>query len=362
MLARGMNLALLSAAYWGLLKFFDDDDEYDNMRDDVKADNWLLPITKGAWLKIPIPFEVGLAYKWLPEQIAKYVFEKDYKASDVGADAWRQVRNTLAVGPPQLIAPWWDAIRNKNAYRGDEIVDFYSAQRDPLQQKSAYTSDTAILLAEMANKIPGLRGLEEILGVNVMTSPDKLDYITDNIFGAVGGYGKLITDRVARSGWLPGVERKVVAGTAVDFDWASFVGGEGLANVPVMGDLLIDPKQGGGYQEDFYNLMRELDQVVATLNSIEERDPYEAARYKQENLALLGWEDRLRGIDNRMDIWRDERDKLHRRTDMSVSDQRQRWNTMLEARKRLLRNTRNIIVSIKDQPGVLDKLRRRKKI
>lgn len=361
-LARGMNLALLSVAYWGLLKFFDDDDEYDNMRDDVKADNWLLPITKGAWLKIPIPFEVGLAYKWLPEQIAKYVFEKDYGASDVGADAWRQVRNTLAVGPPQLIAPWWDAIRNKNAYRGDEIVDFYSAQRDPLQQKSAYTSDTAILLAEMANKIPGLRGLEEILGVNVMTSPDKLDYITDNIFGAVGGYGKLITDRVARSGWLPGVERKVVAGTAVDFDWASFVGGEGLANVPVMGDLLIDPKQGGGYQEDFYNLMRELDRVVATLNSIKERDPHEAARYKQENLALLGWEDRLRGIDHRMGIWREERDKLHRRTDMPVSVQRERWNTMLGVRKRLLQNTRNIIVSIKDQPGVLDKLKRRKRV
>jgi hypothetical protein len=215
----------------------------------------------------------------------------------------------------------------------------------------------------MANKIPGLRGLEEILGVNVMTSPDKLDYISDNIFGAVGGYAKLIADRIARSGILPGVERKAVAGTNVDFDWASFIGGEGVANVPVMGDLLIDPKQGGGYQEDFYDILREMDRVVATLNSIKERDIYEGILYEQENKALLAWQDRLRGIDEYMDIWREERDRLHQRTDMTVREQRQQWDRMLKARKNLLRNTRNIIVSIqKEQPLIFDKLSRQREV
>jgi len=200
------------------------------------------------------------------------------------------------------------------------------------------------------------------LGVNVMTSPDKLDYISDNIFGAVGGYAKLMADRVARSGILPGVERKAVVGTNFDFDWASFVGGEGVANVPVLGDLLLDPRQGGGYQEDFYDILRELDRVVATLNSIKERDVYEGILYKQEHQGLLAWESRLRRMDDYMDIWRETRDKLHRRTDLSTDEARQQWERMLKSRKDLLRNTRNIIVSIKDQPGILDKLKRQREV
>ena len=108
--------------------------------------------------------------------------------------------------------------------------------------------------------------------------------------------------------------------------------------------------------------MREMDRVVATLNSIKERDVYEGILYEQENRVLLAWQDRLRGIDEYMDIWRDERDKLHQRTDMSVREQRQQWDRMLKARKNLLRNTRNIIVSIKDQPGILDKLKRQREV
>ena len=65
---RGLILSSATALlYWMMY----DDEEYQDLRDEVKADNWLLPLGDHAWLKLPIPFEVGVLFKVIPEQIMR---------------------------------------------------------------------------------------------------------------------------------------------------------------------------------------------------------------------------------------------------------------------------------------------------
>ena len=56
-----------------------DDEEYKNAREDMKNDWWLIPLGTGKdglprpGFKMPIPFEVGLFYKVIPEQILRTI-------------------------------------------------------------------------------------------------------------------------------------------------------------------------------------------------------------------------------------------------------------------------------------------------
>ena len=365
-LKRGGTLAVYSAMYYLLMRFFDEDDEYANLRDDVKADNWMLPISKKVWLSLPIPFEVGLLYKWLPENIMRYVFEHDYTGQDFAEDAWRQVGNTMAITPPFLPNLVWDAIRNNNSYTGDDIVDYYMAQREPLEQRNAMTGETAIIFAEMANKVPGLRKLEEVFGSPVLTSPQVVQYIAYAGLGTTIGYAKLITDRWLSAGApVPGFgdlrEERQVVGTRYDFDMESLVTGEGLDHFPVIGDLLKDPREEGGLAEDYYNTLRDLERVVTTLSAMRERDPQAARLYASEHRTMLRWQHRLKHMDKRLRDWGNRRDYFLEHRDYLSRDQaRSQWATLVEQRKDILSRTRQALVSIqRDDPKLLDKQRRR---
>jgi len=336
---RGLVLSVATALMYWLMS---DDEEYQDLRDEVKADNWIFPLGDHSWLKIPIPFEVGVLFKVIPEQIMRAMMEEQYDVSDVSSELTRQLRTSLSLGAPQLFAPIFGAMRNYDTYRKDYIVDpFMEAGISPNEQRNRFTSNTARTIADAVNMIPLVNNL------GFLTSPMKMEYMLRQYFGTMGGYVTTVADRIARLGIVPSVpfdpltnwsEAESIVGTSVDFDWKSLVGGPGVANVPILGDLLTDPRTRAGRQQQFYELVQELDQVVGTLNSITERDLIEGVNYADKHRELLTKKGQIRSMERQMKAWRERRDQEFDISRESITDdqKRQRYQALLDTRLGIL--------------------------
>jgi len=336
-LGRGLILTAATGALYLLMR---DDEEWQDLRDETKSDNWVLPLSDHAWLKIPIPFEIGVIFKVIPEKILEAIFEKDVGAVDVGEEAYRQLRTSLSIGGPQLFAPVVNAMRNYDTFRKDDIVDHWMEETlSPNEQRNSYTSNVARGMADLANSIPLVKNLD------FLTSPMKVEYMMRQYGGTMGGYVITVADRIARTG--PLADESVV-GTNKDFDFRSMVGGEGVANVPILGDLLTDPRGRGGRQQEFYEALEELDLVVATLRSITERDHQRGFTYAEKHAGLLENQSQLRSIGRQLKEWREDRDYLAEIPRSSMSDDRKResYKRLLEDRQYILRDIDALMESI----------------
>ena len=321
---------------------FHDDEEYQQLRDEVKADNWLLPLSDHAWLKIPIPFEIGVLFKVIPEQIAMAILEADHDMGDVGEETIRQLRTSLSMGGPQLITPLYNAARNYDAFRKDAIVDQWTALREPNEQREMYTSTVAGGLADLANSVPLINKLD------FLTSPMKVEFLMRQYLGTMGMYGVTVADRVARSGAIPGMDPQNIVGTNVDFDISSVFGGEGVANVPILGDLLVDPRTRAGAQQDFYDIMEELSEITATLGAISERDVREGVSYTQKNVDMLRQKSRLNALNRSLRQWRQRREiLLDPRRGLSKEETRKEYQKLLDIRANILHNIKDVVAESK---------------
>ena len=336
---RGLQLSVATAIMYTM---FHDDEEYQQLRDEVKADNWLLPLSDHAWLKIPIPFEVGVLFKVIPEQLTMALLEADHDMGDVGEETIRQLRTSLSFGGPQLITPLYNAMRNYDTFRKDAIVDQWTALREPNEQREMYTSTVAGGLADLANSVPLINKLD------FLTSPMKVEFLMRQYLGTMGMYAVTAADRVARSGAIPGVDPQNVVGTNVDFDFESLLGGEGIANVPLLGDLLIDPRTRAGAQQDFYDILEELSEITATLSAINERDRREGLEYRRKNIDMFRQQSRLNLLNRRLKRWRKRREiLLDPRRGLSKEETKKEYQTLLDNRAGILDDIKDIVASAK---------------
>ena len=349
MFSRGLMLSAMSGLYYF---FMHDDEEYKLQRPEVKSDNWLIPMSKGTWLKIPIPFEIGVLFKAFPEQMMKVVMEKETDWGDATKQARRHIRNSLAFGPPQLIAPIMDAMQNYDSYRGDYIVDPLTSQTiGPEHQYGRYTSNLARGVAKLTNNIPLVKHAD------FLTSPMKLEYMMRQYLGTAGAYGVLIADRVARShhaSILPWLEAENVVGTNYDFDWGTLMGKEGwreqIANVPMLGDMLIDPRQGNANVQMLYDIVREVDQFVATKGRIEERDWREGMSYMQQRAQYEAYQKEARQLERAMAQQTEIKEFVMDRLDLSNQEKRNRLQRVTEMTNRILARIADLRIRLRTQP------------
>ena len=337
-MSRGLLLTAATSALYFLMR---DDDEWQDLRDEVKADNWVLPLSDHAWLKIPIPFEIGVLFKVIPEKILEAIMEKNVGAVDVGEETMRQLRTSLSIGGPQLFTPVVNAMRNYDTFRKDAIVDHWMEETlSPNEQRNMYTSNVARGMADLANSIPLVKNLD------FLTSPMKVEYMMRQYVGTMGGYVITVADRVARTG--PLIDESVV-GTNKDFDFRSMVGGEGVVNVPILGDLLTDPRTRGGRQQEFFKAIEELDETIATLASITDRDRQKGFEYRDKHANILRHKEQLRYIQTRLRKWREQREYLGKipSGSMSTDEKRKYHQGLLENQQHILRGIDDLMLSIK---------------
>ena len=363
-ISRGMMIASMSFFYEMMMNMFDEDDKYKNMRPDQKFDNWMLPLGAKAWLKVPTPFEVGILYKVIPQLLYELGWgDENFTIGDAGRELQRQARHTLSFQAfPQTFQPLVDGMMNKNKYQGGDIVSYFDMQKDPILQRDIHTSDIAVLSSQMLNRIPGAKDLPIL---KHLTSPQKMAYIQYNYGGTMTSYVTKLTNRVFRSGVIPGIDKKAVVGTSLDFDidvtnpkklYKAFTEGEGLANLPVFGDLWQNPEMGGKWKQDLFDVQQELTSAVASINAFTEEDRIKGYKYSEQYKGIVTFQNTINSYRRQMAIFSDVIDILQKRTDLSRSEKRIRMDNIMQAQHSMLSGVPQIIKRMREVQKVYDKL------
>ncbi|MAD93955.1 MAG: hypothetical protein CML33_00470 [Rhodobacteraceae bacterium] len=284
---RGGILAGLTTLYYLLVS---DEDWYNEQDDYVREMNWLAPTESGVPIKFPIPFEVGLLYKTIPEAIL---------ASTIGNQSDRELRqtlqrglvSTLEVNPlgVQAIAPLVEASLNHNFLTGRPVVPYYVDKITTGLQGNANTT-------QMATDI----------GKVLPISPLKIDHVARGYTGTIGSYLILTADSLYRT--VTGAEDKRPARNIFEFPlWKRF----------------FASKEGTGLRSDAYDLSNDITEVTSTINSLRKAgriDELEAYIASRQN--LLDIKQPVTVLKGRLDRARQQKERI-KSSDMDENTKRQ---------------------------------------
>ena len=274
---------VITAMYYALVS---DEPEYRARRREERDDNWM--IFTGSDLpplKIPVPFEVGVLFKTLPERLMDTITGRG-SLEDLGDSSLRALTNTFGVDPLgfQAIKPLYEAyVDNQSGFTRSPIVPQYMEEGlEDFQQYRENTNQLAIAIGRAFNM-----------------SPIKLEYVLNGYGGTLGGYLLSLID-----GTLRLATGKDIIPPRID-------------QLPLL-KRVLGSEIGGGLQQDFYELRQESAKVVATLNRLKERglyDEYEA--YRKNNEGLIRTRPQVLALNRYMTKWRDRRDKVYRNETIS---------------------------------------------
>jgi hypothetical protein len=261
---RSLALFGTTAMYYALVQ---DEEEWQRADQETRDNYWII-----GNMKFPIPFELGVMFKVLPERIMAYTMGED-TGEQVRASIARQVLGTLSFNPiPQAVLPLIEASSNYSFFLQRDIVGMGKKDLAPEFQTSEGTSQIAIQLGQT-------------LGI----SPMKIDYVIRGYTGAMGTYAISTMDSIIRS-----------EDDATKATWR-------LDQIPVLKRFMISDL-GAGTVNEYYDLREKLDEVVRTSNQLERTGNIEALQeYLKDNGQVLGIKDYIRSLDKDMKSLRESR-------------------------------------------------------
>ena len=277
-LGRAGLLMFATGLYYAMVS---DKDEYRARRREEREDNWLIFTSKDSPpLKLPVPFEVGLLFKTIPERIMDVTMGGS-SLEDLKKTLVRGATTTLAVDPLgfQALKPFKEAyIDNRSGFTGSPIVPQYMEEGlEPAFQTRETTNELARVIGETFN-----------------ISPIKLEYALRGYGGTLGTYLLSVIDATLRQ----------------------FTGRDMISpridQMPVLKRFLATP-QGGGLQQEFYELRAESNKVIQTINKLKDKgliDEYLA--YRVNNEGAVRTRSQILALDRYMKKFRDRRDAIYR--------------------------------------------------
>jgi hypothetical protein len=282
---RASGMMTLTLMYYLMVS---DTDEYKAVKRELRDDNWIIPLPLGLTpMKIPIPFEVGMLFKAIPERfidMAMGQVEKDPLTSIT-----RQLKTSGAIPflEPSLgiqaVKPLVEAIANRNTFTNTNIVPYYMEKGEPAYQSRQSTNEIARLVGEAMN-----------------ISPMKIEHVLSGYTGTLGGYALSLMDVAARG----------LTGTPIM--------PPNMNDIPVIKRLFFDLDRAGGLQQQFYELRETVTGAVTTLNSLKKQQRWdEVAAFREHNKGVFQVRGQINAINRYMTNWRRRRDRLLRRTDIS---------------------------------------------
>ena len=293
-LVRGGTLMGITLMYYLMVH---DDEEYKNLKREVRDDNWIIPIPGKYHIKIPIPFEVGMLFKTIPERLFDMTLGDDAFTKKSAEDAYssitRQLETTTTIPffqPAfgfQFAKPLAEAFYNHNTFTGTDIVPYYQLKQEPGLQSRATTNEFAKQLGEFLN-----------------ISPMKIEHVMRGYTGTLGSYVLSVADTTTRA---------VTGENLLPSNFA-------LNRIPLFNRLLVNTEKAGGYQQQFYELRGEVERVVATINKLKQQERFdELSAYRSNMQGVLDVEGQVRSMERYLNNWRKRRDSLMRDKNISVS-------------------------------------------
>jgi hypothetical protein len=263
---RGFTMMALSGLYWFMVS---DDEEYKKQEQETRDNNWIIP---SIGVKIPIPFEVGVLFKVIPERVAEYLFGND-TGEDLKKSMLRAAVSTFAFNPiPQTVKPVLEAVVDYNMFTMRPILGQGMKDVEPEFQVGPSTSNFATVLAQS-------------LGL----SPIKVDHIIKGYTGTLGMYAIDTIDIVLdQFGDSPKPSKR-------------------FEQLPVIKRFASDP-EARGFVTQYYELKDAVDTTVRTMNLLEKTaQPEEYTEYLIKNQGTLAFKDYVRDTERTMTYLREMR-------------------------------------------------------
>ena len=273
---RATTLIALSAAYWMLAS---DTDDYKKANEETRDNNWIIgPV------KLPIPYEIGVLFKVIPERILGYFFGTD-TGKDVKDSAVRQIVSTLGINPvPQAILPVLENVVNYSFFTTRPVIPKGMEDVAPQFQVTASTSLAAQKIGEATGK-----------------SPIQIDNLINGYFGALGSYTALAIDSMIRTTSDP-----VKPSMRLD-------------QMPVIRRFLT-ATEAQGTVGAFYDLKEVVDEVTRTSNLLQNSGRYDQyAAYMKENGKLIEVKPLVQHIDKYMTALRERERQIMSLTEKDIS-------------------------------------------
>ena len=266
---RGMTMASLSVLYWMMVH---DDEDYKSQEQETRDNYWFVP---GLGIKIPIPFEIGVLFKVVPERIAELAWGED-TSKDFRDSMTRNLINTFRINPiPQAVLPLYETIVDKSLYTGRAIVSRGMENIAPEYQIGPNTSR----IAEVAGKAVGY-------------SPMKIDHL---IRGYTGTLGQYMADLI---------------GAAYEVSADNPKPSKRIEQLPIIRRFATDPEARGKLTA-FYELKNAVDEAVRTSNMLEKTMQLEELiKYQEDNAQILAMQDYIKDLDKSLKELRDTRKEI----------------------------------------------------
>jgi len=292
-----LNASLLTSITLIYYLMVHDTDEYRNLKREVRDDNWVVPTPFDYSIKLPIPFEVGMLFKAIPERVFDLTLGDDAfsqkSVDELLTSTGRQLETSLNLpfiqpaGGLQILKPLAEAVSNRNSYTGQDIVPYYQLKKEPGFQARTTTNQLAKEIGELFN-----------------ISPAKIEHVLRGYTGTLGGYVLALADTLTR-----GATGEPILPNNVDL----------AKQLPFANRLLLDTEKAGGLQQQFYELRSEVDRAVATINSLKETQRFdELSAYRSNMKGVMGIKGQVRALERYLDNWRKRRDRLMRNENISV--------------------------------------------
>jgi hypothetical protein len=287
---RGAMIMALSAMYWAMTH---DDEEYKKQEQETRDNYWLFP---SLGIKIPIPFEVGVLFKVIPERILGYTMGTD-TGEDFLKSMGRQLISTFAFNPiPQTVLPAVEAVTNFSFFTWRPIIPQGLEDVAPQYQIAPGTSKLAEGIAKSLAEIPGL-------GKTRAASPIIIDQLINGYTGTMGMYAVDLMDAVFN--------------TMTDSPKPS----KRFEQMPVFKRFVVDPEARGTVTA-YYGLKNSVDEAVRTANLLERTMDYENyGPYMMENMRLLAARDYVLDMEKTLKDIREQK-TLIRVSQMSADQKR----------------------------------------
>jgi hypothetical protein len=259
-----------------------------------------------AGIRIPIPFEVGVLFKVVPERILEYSFGSD-TGKDMADSFKRNLISTFAFNPiPQTVLPFVEARTNYSFFTMRPIVGQGMENVAKEYQLAPNTSEAA-------------KKLGAILG----ESPIIVDHIMKGYTGTLGMYAIDLIDSVLFN------------------NEDSPKPAKRPEQMPVVKRFMVD-KEAKGTVTAYYDLKNSVDEVVRTVNLMERTGNAEGlGDYVEKNAYLLGVKGYISSVEKQMKGLREAAIQI-RSSDMSAEEKRDSLSAITQAQNAMTSNIREI--------------------
>lgn len=249
--------------------------------------------------RIPKPFELGLLFGTVPERML-HAATGTQDGSDLGRAVAHGVLDTLAFNPlPQVVKPLIEVVANRDFFRDTDIEGMADEGKVAEARYDERTSDIGY-------------GIGQVTGRLFNLSPKQVDHLIKGYTGTLGAYVLGVADLIANA---------VSEGEGPDWH----AGDIPLVRTVYQGDS-VRPTQ---YQTEFYDALREADQLYRTVRAYREEGRLDEARELQaDSRDKLRHRPALGFARRQLGVIRNQMESVRRDKDLSGEVKQQRLDNL----------------------------------